>query len=93
MQGVVDSNYCFSDIYIGWPGSVHDARMFCSSNVFKLGESGKLVPRNDRMINNIAVPMHIIGDPAYPLLSWLIKPFSDNGRLSTDEVNFNYQKA
>ena len=59
MQGVVDSNYCFSDIYIGWPGSVHDARMFCSSNVFKLGESGKLVPRNDR-INNIAVPLDII---------------------------------
>ena len=43
------------------------------------------------MINNIAVPLHIIGDPAYPLLSWVIKPFSDNGRLSTDEVNFNYR--
>ena len=24
LQGVVDADYCFSDICIGWPGSVHD---------------------------------------------------------------------
>ena len=28
LQGVVDANYCFLDVFIGWPGSVHDARVF-----------------------------------------------------------------
>ena len=25
LQGLVDHNYCFLDINVGWPGSVHDA--------------------------------------------------------------------
>ena len=24
MQALVDNNYCFADVLIGWPGSVHD---------------------------------------------------------------------
>ena len=28
LQGVVDHSYRFIDINIGWPGSVHDARVF-----------------------------------------------------------------
>ena len=27
IQGLVDANYRFLDVYIGWPGSVHDARV------------------------------------------------------------------
>ena len=38
MQALVDCNYCFTNIYIGWPGSVHDARVFCNSNVYINGE-------------------------------------------------------
>ena len=33
----------------------------------------------------------IIGDAAYPLLPWLLKPFSDNGHLSPDQARFNYR--
>ena len=36
IQGLVDANYCFLDICIGWPGSVHDARVFVHSLVQKL---------------------------------------------------------
>ena len=90
LQGIVNSSYCFSDIYIGWPGSVHDARMFCNSKAYKLGESGQLVPPSTKLINGVQVPLLILGDPAYPLLSWLMKPFSDNGKLSADQLMFNY---
>uniref|UniRef100_A0A1X7T4L1 DDE Tnp4 domain-containing protein n=1 Tax=Amphimedon queenslandica TaxID=400682 RepID=A0A1X7T4L1_AMPQE len=91
MQGLVDCNYCFTDIYIGWPGSVHDARIFSHSKLFTLGQTGQLVPKNQsRVIHNVVVPLHIVADPAYPLLTWVVKPFSDNRKLSADQINFNY---
>ena len=34
MQGVVDHKGRFMDIYIGWPGRVHDARVFSNSSIF-----------------------------------------------------------
>ena len=34
LQGVVDANYLFEDIYVGWPGSVHDSRVFVNSSLY-----------------------------------------------------------
>ena len=33
----------------------------------------------------------IIGDPAYPLLPWLMKAFPDNGGLTQEKLHFNYR--
>ena len=33
----------------------------------------------------------LLGDPAYPLLKWLMKAFPDNGRLSRQQKQFNYR--
>lgn len=34
MQGIVDHNKKFIDIFIGYPGSVHDARVLQNSTIF-----------------------------------------------------------
>ena len=42
MQATADYWYCFSDIYIGWPGLVHDARVFSNSLLFEKRQAGNL---------------------------------------------------
>ena len=91
MQAVVDSHYCFTDVLIGWPRSVHDARVFSNSKLYRQGQNGSLFPCQHMVISNVNVPILIVADPAYPLLPWVMKPFSDNGHLSPSQVTFNYR--
>ena len=91
MQGVVNHLGQFTDVYVGWPGRVHDARVLVNSNLFHKGTSGTLFPDSVRRICGKDVPIVLIGDPAYPLLPWLIKAFPDNGSLSQQQRTFNYR--
>ena len=89
---MVDSNYKFIDIYVAWPGKVHDARVFSSSSVFEKGQRKQLfVGELAKTMNGIKVPFNKIADAAYPLLPWVMKPFSDNGNLSPEKAHFNYR--
>ena len=77
MQAVVDSNYIFRDVVIGWPGSVHDARVLSNSSIYQRGSNDQLFPEIlTKQIQGKDVSPFIIGDPAYPLL-----PCSNAGLL------------
>ena len=77
VQAVVDHDYLFRDLCVGWPGSVHDARVLANSTLFKNTTSGELLQGEEvQIIAGQALRMYLIGDSAYPLLPWLIKPFS-----------------
>ena len=80
--------YHFMNVYVGWPGSVHDACIFSNSEVFAKGTSKTLLPNSVRTLAGVPVPVVIIGDPAYPLLPWLIKPYPRTG-LSAKIRKFN----
>ena len=43
MQAVVDFRGLFLDTYIGWPGKVHDARVFFKSGCVSQGERRNVV--------------------------------------------------
>ena len=91
MQGLVDSRYLFRDIVVGWPGSVHDARVLSNSEVYKLGNDGALFPDIKETILGQDIHPCILGDPAYPLLPWLLKPFPENQNTPTKHRRFNYR--
>ena len=48
LQAIVDHEYKFMDVYAGWPGSVHDARVLTNSSVFAKCENGTFLPNQTR---------------------------------------------
>ena len=78
MQGVIDFRCLFTDINIGWPGKVHDACVLVNSSFNRKFNSCTMFPDWRNNLEGLDVPLVILGDPAYPLMSWLIKPYLEN---------------
>lgn len=92
MQAVVDSRYLFRDVVVGWPGSVHDARVLSNSAIFKKGVDNTLFDGvESRIIQGNDVPPLILGDPAYPFLPWLMKRYPENNDTPRVQRVFNYR--
>ena len=93
IQGVVDYRGQFIDVYIGWPGKLHDARVFYNSSFYRKVCQGTLLPSQPVQLEGKDIPLLILGDPAYPLLPWLMKPYSDTATTTPQEKNFNYRQS
>ena len=91
VEGLVDVHYCFLNVCIGWPGSVHDARVFGHSNLYKKITHGHLVPNKSISISGVHVPLYMIGDSVYLMQSWLMKPFAYNSDITACQRNYNYR--
>ena len=81
------------DVCIGWPGKVHDARVFANSTVCSKGMSGMLFPSWTRQLGSVEVPLVIFGNPACPLLPWLIISHVENAQTTPKEKLFNYRQS
>jgi len=77
LQAVCDGRMQFLDISTGWPGSMHDARIFRLSSL-------------STSLRTSSSMFHILGDSAYALTNHVIVPFKDNGHLTPDEVHFQH---
>ncbi|VDH94392.1 ammonium transporter Rh [Mytilus galloprovincialis] len=67
-----------TDLYCGWPGSVHDSRVL--KNTSASDNKERMFPGNT----------HLIGDAAYALSQWVMTPFKDFGNLSAEQKRYNY---
>lgn len=86
LQAVVDAHYQFRDVYCNTAGAAHDATVFARSPL-----SHNIVnnmPRHDKEINNISVPLHLLGDPAYPISNCIIKGYIGRN-LTPQQESFN----
>ena len=89
---LVDADYKFLWISVGANGSASDCQLFNNSELkeaFVTGTAGAPYPRplpgDDRN-----TPFFIIDDDAFPLETWLMKPFSKRD-LTNEERIFNYR--
>lgn len=92
LQAVVDCFLTFTDVFVGYPGRVHDARVLANSGIFLAAQSaGTAFPGGqDQVIDGIRVPVLLLGDPAYPLQTWLMKPYPES-RITNEQMTFNYR--
>ena len=70
---------------------MHDARVFSNSSFYRKACSGALFPGWEKAINGINVPLLILGDPAHPLLPWLMKPYLETASTTPQENFLNYR--
>lgn len=80
VQLVCDHNLRITDIFTGYPGSVHDARVFRTS------------PLSETLEEKCG-EFHLLGDSAYPLLKNVLTPFPDRGLLNRQQINYNIQHS
>ena len=78
LQGVVDATGKFIDVSIGWPGSIHDARVLRLSTLYQRAENNLNLTEPVKRINGVTVRPLLISDSAYPLLPWLVSPYVSN---------------
>lgn len=79
LQGVCDGRQKFLDIFAGYPGSCNDAKVWNESPMGRSLAEGSI---------NLGT-YHLLGDKAYPLKTYLLTPYRDNGNLTARHRQFN----
>lgn len=64
--------------------------MLANSSNYKIN-NGELMKGDSLDVQGSNLPLFLIGDSAYPLLSWLIKPFSFSSSLTSQQKLCNYR--
>ncbi|KAK1550717.1 hypothetical protein Q3G72_023599 [Acer saccharum] len=76
VQGVVDPNGVFTDVCIGWPGSMPDDQVLEKSALHQRASGGLLKG------------MWIVGGSGYPLMDWVLVPYTQQ-HLTWTQHAFN----
>ncbi|ONK76969.1 uncharacterized protein A4U43_C02F1770 [Asparagus officinalis] len=90
LQAIVDPDMRFRDIVTGWPGSMDDDLVLRNSGFFQLcSKNSRLNGKKMHISEGSEIREYIIGDGAFPLLPWLITPFSGKEGVTESMMEFN----
>jgi hypothetical protein len=92
LQAVVAADHSFLDIDIGWPGAVHDQRVFDNSGFSKvllstLDRCHLTSPKGTR------IPLFIVADAGYRLSPNVMTPVKRDHHLTSAEERYNFVQS
>lgn len=94
LMACADADGLFTMIEVGYAGRNSDAGIFRVSHMKRLIESDALnIPAPARLPldeNNYSFPFYFVGDEAFPLEKYLMRPFPGRNATNTSRV-FNYR--
>lgn len=91
LMGVVNGNYEFVYINVGAEGKTADGGCWRQCDFARALEKERLnLPPNVQLDANTSIPVHLIGDDAFPMTKRLLKPYPQR-MLTHDERIFNYR--
>ena len=92
LMALVDADYKFLWVDVGTAGSTSDCAIFNLSELKEMFEADTIgVPAPDPLTHDDQpTPYFLIGDDAFPLRTWLMKPFSQR-QLNHEKRIFNYR--
>lgn len=92
LMALVDAEYRFIWASVGAPGNTHDSTLMQSTELWDRIVAGKVIPNIVQQVENVDIPPLILGDGAFPLRTWIMKPHGD-AVLPHDKRYFNYRHS
>ena len=90
LQGFVDNNHMFRDVFMGLPGKSFDARIFENSSLYQDCLQRTFLYRIlARRMQNTSIPLLIMRESAYPLEEFIMKPYTDREDLNPKARRYN----
>ncbi|KAK9679331.1 DDE superfamily endonuclease [Popillia japonica] len=85
LMAVCNADKVFTYVFVGFPGSAHDSRVFSNSilvqNIERYG-ANKYFKDCERY--------HLVGDSAFPIKQWLMTPYKENHVLNQAKYHHNH---
>ncbi|XP_071649495.1 uncharacterized protein [Temnothorax longispinosus] len=93
LMAICDANYLFTFVDIGAYGRRSDGGIFRECQFGKKFEQKKLnVPNAETIFENGPIlPYCLVGDEAFPLKEYLLRPYPGRGGLNKEKNIFNYR--
>ena len=82
---IVGANFMFLDVVTVFPGCMHDARVLQHTSLFRMARQSEILSKPSNKINNVTIKPVFLGDGAYPLSTWMMKPYAFSPNLTRAE--------
>ena len=93
LLGLVDSDYCFIFAEIGSPGRISDGGVLNQSVLLKKIETNSINRPAPNLLpdSDVSLPYVFLGDGAFALRNYMMKPFPGHHALGSPQRIFNQE--